>query len=87
MRFGIEASYRIMNQARAGTTSTKAQMRLLLVAIAFLLQNLWVSLKRALALLARRRHALAPVFTLDLLCHLISARVEAIYGTLDVIEL
>jgi len=87
MRFGIEASYRIMNQARARTTSTKAQMRLLLVAIAFLLQNLWVSIKWALVLLARRRHALAPTFTLDLLCHFISARVEAIYGTLRLLEL
>jgi putative transposase len=45
-RFGIEASYRIMNAARAVTTSTNASLRLLLVAIAFILTNMWVWLNQ-----------------------------------------
>lgn len=43
-RFGIESSYRIWEQARARTASQKACLRLLLVGIAVLLQNLWVFL-------------------------------------------
>ena len=75
-----------MNQARAKTTSTKAQMRLLLVAIAFLLQNVWVCFKWFLSLLARRRHIVLPTLTLDLLCHFISVQIEGIYETVTAIE-
>lgn len=41
-RFGIESSYRQMNQARLRTSSRSPELRLLAVAIAFLLRNLWV---------------------------------------------
>lgn len=40
-RFGIESSYRQMNQARLRTSSRSPALRLLAVAIAFLLRNLW----------------------------------------------
>ncbi len=40
-RFGIESSYRQMNQARLRTCSRSPELRLLAVAIAFLLRNLW----------------------------------------------
>jgi len=40
-RFGIETSHRQMNQGRARTCSRSPVMRLLFVAIAFLLRNLW----------------------------------------------
>ncbi len=43
-RFGIETSYRIWEEARARTASQKASLRLLMVGIALLLQNLWVFL-------------------------------------------
>ncbi|MHA1632588.1 MAG: transposase [Candidatus Freyarchaeota archaeon] len=43
-RFGIESSYRIWEEARARTASQKASLRLLMVGIALLLQNLWVFL-------------------------------------------
>jgi putative transposase len=53
-RFGIETSYRQMNQGRAWTTSTKPARRLLLVGLALLLRNVWALLHlEALAL--RRR--------------------------------
>lgn len=40
-RFGIESSYRQMNQARLRTCSRSPELRLLAVAIALLLRNLW----------------------------------------------
>lgn len=41
-RFGIETSYRQMNQCRIRTTTTKFNVRFLYVAIGLLLRNLWV---------------------------------------------
>jgi putative transposase len=43
-RFGIETSYRQMNQGRGWTTSTKPARRLLLVGLALLLRNVWALL-------------------------------------------
>jgi len=44
-RFGIETSYRLMNQVRARTTSRTANLRFFLVTLAFLLLNLWSYVK------------------------------------------
>ncbi|MEE8401449.1 MAG: hypothetical protein V3R86_04790, partial [Candidatus Hydrothermarchaeaceae archaeon] len=41
-RFGIETSYRLMNTARARTTSRSPVLRLLYIAFSFLLMNLWI---------------------------------------------
>jgi len=46
-RFGIEASYRQLGQALALTTTRDPCWRLLLVAIAFLLRNVWVQCQAA----------------------------------------
>jgi putative transposase len=43
-RFGIETSYRIKNQARIRSTTKNPVLRLLYVALAFILVNLWVYL-------------------------------------------
>lgn len=43
-RFGIETSYRIKNQCRIRTTTKNPVTRLLFVALAFILVNLWVYL-------------------------------------------
>jgi Transposase DDE domain len=43
-RFGIETSYRIKNHCRIRTTSKNPVVRLLFVALAFILVNLWVYL-------------------------------------------
>lgn len=47
-RFSIETSYRQMNQGRIRTCARNPVLRLLLVAIALLLRNLWVWLHREL---------------------------------------
>jgi hypothetical protein len=52
-RFGIETSYRQMNQGRGWTTSRSPSRRLLLVGLALLLRNVWALLH--LTVLARRR--------------------------------
>lgn len=69
-RFGIESSYRMMNQVRAKTTSRKQEFRLLLVAIAFLLQNIWIWYKWNTAM-ACRKTKLRFTLTLDIFvqCH------------------
>jgi putative transposase len=41
-RFGIETSYRQMNQGRARTCTRSPAVRLFLVAVALLLRNVWV---------------------------------------------
>jgi putative transposase len=43
-RFGIETSYRLMNAARARTTSRSPVLRLLYIGLGFLLMNLWIYL-------------------------------------------
>jgi hypothetical protein len=53
-RFGIETSYRQMNQCRIRTTSRRFEVRFLYVAIGFLLRNLWVWLHHAVLSSPRR---------------------------------
>jgi hypothetical protein len=54
LRFGVETSYRQMNQCRARTTTRNPALRLLFVAVALLLRNLWAWL-HWVRLAARRR--------------------------------
>jgi putative transposase len=53
-RFGIETSYRQMNQCRIRTTTSRFVVRFLYVAIALLLRNLWVWLHHAVLSRPRR---------------------------------
>jgi putative transposase len=49
-RFGIEASYRQMNQVRARTASRNPVLRLLLVGLAFVIFNLYIALRQHIAI-------------------------------------
>jgi putative transposase len=53
-RFGIEASYRQMNQARGRTSTRRPELRLLYVGIALVLRNEWVWLHFAVLSTPRR---------------------------------
>jgi putative transposase len=53
-RFGIETSYRMKNACRIRTTTRHPVVRLLFVALAFILVNLWVWLLWTRLSLARR---------------------------------
>ena len=88
-RFGIESSYRLMNQARARTSSTNAAYRLLLVGIAFTLVNLWVCLNWFAVTISRRRgtHFDKGSFPLALFCDFISDEVKRKYGFKSSIKL
>ena len=48
-RFGIECSYRAMHDTKAVTTSRNPAVRLFLLGLAFLLENLWVRLRHTIA--------------------------------------
>jgi len=45
-RFGIEYSYKLMNQTRVRTSTKKTVLRLLYVGLCFLLVNIWISFNR-----------------------------------------
>jgi putative transposase len=53
-RFGIETSYRLMNQVRVRTTSRDPKLRLLFFVHAFVLLNLWVYLQWSVLAVPRR---------------------------------
>jgi putative transposase len=65
-RFGIETSYRQMNQGLAWTTSKDPRRRLLLVGLALLLRNIW-ALLHLTAVAVRRRTGGAPLLRPELL--------------------
>ncbi len=81
-RFGIESSYRLMNQARAITSSSNVAFRLLLVGIAFMLVNLWVYVKWFALIVSRRSGTLfnEDGFPLTLFCDFICEEVKKCYG-------
>lgn len=53
-RFGIEASYRILRQARATTHSRNVALRFFLLGLALLLQNIWMLIRWCIARLPAR---------------------------------
>jgi hypothetical protein len=87
-RFGIETSYRQMNQGRAWTTSTKPARRLLLVGLALLLRNVWALLH--LVVLAQRQRGgprlRLELLTLPALLGWIAEALRQLFGFRDSIE-
>jgi putative transposase len=80
-RFGIESSYRQLNQVRARTCSRHAAFRLLLVGLALALVNLYVSLRRLLR--SRPSQARQPQrtwLTLQRLVLLLRCALETLLG-------
>ena len=65
-RFGIEASYRQMNQVRARTSTRNPVIRLLLVGLAFVLFNLYISLRQGLSSALKQPSQLPKRFWLSL---------------------
>lgn len=69
-RFGIETSYRLMNQVRARTTSRSPGLRLFFVGIALFMLNLWSFIKWLCLFVSKRgpRIILHHLFPLALWC-------------------
>ncbi len=87
-RFGIESSYRLMEQVRARTTSPNAALRFVLMGLALLIVNLWIRLHWQFLRVPGRgprrvaRHALR----LDRLTRFLTRAIERYYGVVTAVE-
>ena len=86
-RFGIESSYRQMNQVRARTTSRNPILRLLLVGLAFVLFNLYIASRQHLAIRTKTASLPFSKFWLSLrrLARMLAHAVENLYALADVV--
>ena len=82
-RFGIESSYRQMNQARGRTSTRRPELRLLYVGLALLLRNEWVWLHFEVLSTPRRGGRLIRLERLRLraMLHWLLRVIEDTYGT------
>jgi Transposase DDE domain len=87
-RFGIETSYRQMNQCRARTCTRSPAVRLLLVGVALVLRNVWVWLHWSVLSAPRRGQRLLRLAALRvkrLLLMLLAVAIE-MFGVVDGID-
>jgi hypothetical protein len=84
-RFGIETSYRQMNQAKVHTCTRNPDVRLLFVGVALVLRNVWVWLHHHVLATPRRGGRVLRLERLrfKLLLRWLAAVVESDYQTLD----
>jgi len=87
-RFGIETSYRCARQVRGWTTANRAAYRFLLIALSFLLVNVWIELRWLFASRPRRgqRCLVEAHFRLRRFAKFIATALEALYGRVCHIE-
>jgi hypothetical protein len=87
-RFGIESSYRGMRDTHATTTSRNPAVRFFLISVAFLLVNLWVTVRWHFAQMPRRggRWVNQKVYELQRQCRFLARAIDRLYGTVDQIE-
>jgi putative transposase len=87
-RFGIETSYRQMNQVRARTTSRNPVIRLLLVGLAFILFNLYIANRQNFTIcLKNPTHPFSKFWlTLRRLVRMLAHAVENLYDLADVVS-
>lgn len=86
-RFGIEASYRCMRQTHAMTTSRNPALRFFLLALAFLIINLWCMLRWRFCQIPRRGRRFIDQETYELQRHrqFIAQVIDEIYHPLSCI--
>jgi hypothetical protein len=86
-RFGIETSYRQMNQVRARTSTRNPTIRLLLIGLAFILVNVYVALRERLTSMRQAETPTACTWlTLCRLARLLSRAIEQLVGTRAVFQ-
>ena len=87
-RFGIESTYRLMNQVRARTSSRRPELRLLFVGIALCLINIWVYLKWTYLGKPRQggRNVHQSLFRLAMFRQFLLEAIKAIYGAVQSIK-
>lgn len=88
-RFGIETSYRQMNQVRARTSTRHPVIRLLLVGLAFVLFNLYITLRQSLSSAFKQPLKSPKRFWLSLrrVAFMLSRAIERLWGITDVLQL
>ena len=86
-RFGMETSYRQMNQVRARTTSRNPAIRLLLVGLAFVIFNLYIACREKIAICLKNPAISVSKNWLSLrrLVHLIAQAVENLFDLADAV--
>jgi putative transposase len=86
-RFGIETSYRQMNQVRARTTSRNPVIRLFLVGLAFVIFNLYITNRQHIAICLK--NPTEPIskhwLTLRRLARMLAQAVENLFDLADVV--
>lgn len=87
-RFGIESSYRQMNQVRARTSTRNPVIRLLLVGLAFVLFNLYISLRQSLSSALKYPLAIPKRFWLSLrrVALLLAHAIERLWSITEVLQ-
>ena len=87
-RFGIESSYRQMNQVRARTSTRNPVIRLLLIGLAFVLFNLYIALRQHLTSALKKPVQSSKRFWLSLrrVAFLLSRAIERLWGTTEVFQ-
>ena len=87
-RFGIDTGYRLMEQVRARTTSTNPALRFLMMGIALVLVNVWVTLQWTYLRIpgSGPRRIAAQHLTLERLARFLARAVEAIYGVVSCVD-
>lgn len=87
-RFGIETSYRQMNQVRARTTSRNPVIRLLLVGLAFILFNLYIANRQQFTICLKNPAKPFSKFWLTLrrLARMLAHAVENLFDLADVVS-
>jgi putative transposase len=87
-RFGIESSYRQMNQVRARTSTRNPVIRLLLVGLAFVVFNLYIALRQSLSSARKTPIKSAKRFWLSLrrLALMLGRAIERFCGITDALQ-
>jgi putative transposase len=87
-RFGVDTSYRCMRATHAKTTSRNAALRFFLIALAFILVNVWITLRWRFCQVPRRggRWVDKKQFQLQRMARFLRRAIEDVYGTIDVIQ-
>ena len=88
-RFGIESSYRQMNLVRARTSTRNPVIRLLFVGLAFVLFNLYISIRQTVSSALKKTLRSPKHFWLSLrrLAFMLTRAIERFWGITDVLQL
>ena len=87
-RFGVETSYRCMRTTHAKTASRNAALRFFLIALAFILLNVWVALRWRFCQMPRHggRQLDKKRFQLKRMVRFLRRAIENTYGTVNFIQ-